>query len=592
MELKRNFTAGIMNKDLDERLVPPGQYRDANNIRVGTSDGTNVGTVQNFMGNDKTGDLDAAMVSLGYPTWASSNPVTIGAYNDINTNTIYWFVTSDLADVVAKYYEETNGIGHVYVLLVDNKGSGNVLNFSKNYLITGVNLVDNLLFWTDGLNAPRKINVTRSYPLNTFTEADVSVIMAPPLSPPYIEMVNTASLNTTNPLSTGTNNINERFLRFAYRYKYLDNEYSALSPFSKVAFFPANFSYDFGTGVNVSMANRYNAVNITAKVGSSNVKEVQVVFKDGDNLNANVIESFDVAELKAAGKVDGQGNFKFTFSNNKVYAVLPEDQLIRLFDNVPLTAKAQEVIGNRLIYGNYSQFFDIKSCNGSPIQMKYTLTLQSQDPKSVVSGVPMESFKSDRDYEIGIAYLDNYGRMTTVMTCDTNSINVPAANSIVQNKIIANISNEAPCFATGYRLFVKENKQEYYNILPTQAFADGIYTYFLINKSDIDKVTKDSFLVIKSTPSGPTLSAEKYKVLEVEVKAKNFLNKPGEEQPEGVYIKIKSSINFSDGLYKYDVENRGRNNSKFIRNSRAITEKPIFYGSGLSKLSSLPFFYG
>ena len=50
-ELKRNFIAGKMNKDLDERAVPDGQYRDALNIKVSTSDNSNVGTAQTLRGN-------------------------------------------------------------------------------------------------------------------------------------------------------------------------------------------------------------------------------------------------------------------------------------------------------------------------------------------------------------------------------------------------------------------------------------------------------------------------------------------------------------------------------------------------------------
>ena len=50
-EIKHNFTSGKMNKDLDERLVPNGEYRDANNIQVTTSDESDVGTIQNILGN-------------------------------------------------------------------------------------------------------------------------------------------------------------------------------------------------------------------------------------------------------------------------------------------------------------------------------------------------------------------------------------------------------------------------------------------------------------------------------------------------------------------------------------------------------------
>ena len=50
-ELKRSFQSGRMNKDLDERLVPNGEYIDAMNIEVSTSEDSEVGTVQTVLGN-------------------------------------------------------------------------------------------------------------------------------------------------------------------------------------------------------------------------------------------------------------------------------------------------------------------------------------------------------------------------------------------------------------------------------------------------------------------------------------------------------------------------------------------------------------
>jgi len=52
-EIKNNFIQAKMNKDLDERLVPNGEYRDAVNIQVSTSDGSNVGAIENVKGNEK-----------------------------------------------------------------------------------------------------------------------------------------------------------------------------------------------------------------------------------------------------------------------------------------------------------------------------------------------------------------------------------------------------------------------------------------------------------------------------------------------------------------------------------------------------------
>ena len=52
-ELKRTFTGGKMEKDLDERIVPNGQYREALNIGVSTSEDSDVGAAQNILGNIK-----------------------------------------------------------------------------------------------------------------------------------------------------------------------------------------------------------------------------------------------------------------------------------------------------------------------------------------------------------------------------------------------------------------------------------------------------------------------------------------------------------------------------------------------------------
>ena len=40
-----------MNKDHDERLIKSGEYRDAMNIQVTTSEGSDVGAMQNVLGN-------------------------------------------------------------------------------------------------------------------------------------------------------------------------------------------------------------------------------------------------------------------------------------------------------------------------------------------------------------------------------------------------------------------------------------------------------------------------------------------------------------------------------------------------------------
>ena len=52
-ELKHTFTGGKMDKDNDERIVANGQYREALNIQVATSEGSDIGAAQNILGNLK-----------------------------------------------------------------------------------------------------------------------------------------------------------------------------------------------------------------------------------------------------------------------------------------------------------------------------------------------------------------------------------------------------------------------------------------------------------------------------------------------------------------------------------------------------------
>ena len=80
-EIKNQFTGGKMNKDLDERLVPKGEYRDAMNIQVTTSEGSDVGTVQNILGNQNVSMVDIHLDSI-----------CVGSISDEKNDAFYWFV--------------------------------------------------------------------------------------------------------------------------------------------------------------------------------------------------------------------------------------------------------------------------------------------------------------------------------------------------------------------------------------------------------------------------------------------------------------------------------------------------------------------
>ena len=328
------FYAGRMNKDLDERFIKDGEYIDALNIRIGStelgavtnSDLGSIGAIENSKGN-------TLLTNIQY---ASTDKKCIGAFEDGTNETIYWFVASTDADLVVSYNVNYSSI--VYHLVGD-------LNFNSEYLINSINKIDDLLFWTDNLNPPRRINVTKTYV--NFDESDISVIVAPPMSAPVVSLYN----------SSGEENyILDKFISFSYRYKYDNGEYSALSQFADIAFEPGQFELDYTSFENIGMTNSFNSVKINFNTGPRQVVGIDVCFKTSDSNIINVVEKFD---KKKEGWYDNDSSQSLTFTNRKIYTTLLESELLRLYDNVPRTAKAQTSIGNRIMYANYVDGYDV-----------------------------------------------------------------------------------------------------------------------------------------------------------------------------------------------------------------------------------------
>ena len=144
-EIKNNFLQGKMNKDLDERLIPNGQYRDALNVEIATAEDAGVGTIKNILGNKRV------------ETIIPSEFKCVGSIADEKHNKLYWFVTTYEKDAIIEYDVENDIVSPLIVDL--NAGNFNaVLKFSGN-IITGINIIDNLLFWTDNRSDPKKINI-------------------------------------------------------------------------------------------------------------------------------------------------------------------------------------------------------------------------------------------------------------------------------------------------------------------------------------------------------------------------------------------------------------------------------------------------
>jgi hypothetical protein len=517
IKIDKTFIAGKMNKDIDERLVPEGEYLDALNVTIDTTRGSTIGSVQNSPGNEVVSDID---ILTGI---TATNSTTIGSISYEPSNLIYWFVTCDEYDAIFEYNQVTDITERVIL------STTNQLSFNRNYAITGVDYIPGLagdgpfLYWTDNVNPPRRINIARAKSYSdddSRIDLDINVILAPPLYAPKIKLHFEESIDVSN-------NIEDKFIYFSYRYKYHDNQYSALSPFSAVAFHANSFLYDYLTGDNKGMLNKFNMVDVTFDTGNEFVEEIQVLYFDTYKLNVYIIENYNKEELTI------QDDFKYsiTFSANKIYTPIESSEVTKLFDNVPLLARTQDIVGNRLIYGNYTQFRDIVDSNLQNIVPNYTLALES----TAITTQPKKTFRSDRDYEVGIIYTDEYGRMTSVLTSKNNELYIPSTNSDTANSIRLELTNNPPFWATNYRFAIKQAQGDYYNIFPRTFAVDGLFRYFLINEADRDKITIGGYVIFKTSNGLATHSNKQFKVLELEYKPVStvFII-------EGLYFKIKS----------------------------------------------------
>tara|TARA_R100001443_G_scaffold8723_2_gene18192 strand:- start:22572 stop:27896 length:5325 start_codon:yes stop_codon:yes gene_type:complete len=401
-----------MNKSVDERLIPTGEYIDALNVRLGSTENTEIGAVENSRGNSILTDLQFQGVPL------VGDVRTIGVYEDGINETLYWFihnennpnsVTTGVVDMIVSY--NTNIGSLVYHVI-----STSVLNFDFKYLITGVSKIENLLFFTDDLNPPRVINIKRNYDDpgpgtvdDVFEEEDVSVIVKPPgfedfdatagqvapLGAPFIKLIAIPGFSNAGGGIESPNYMDVRFLSFAYRYRYEDGQYSATSLFTNPAFQPQpDFELSLQNFWNDAMKNRFNGCRVTVSTGSKRVKEIDILFKlTGSNV-INVIKRYDKEILG----INNNQFYEIEFLNSEIYSTLGSDELLRLYDNVPRTAKAQTIQGNRLMYGNYVDQYDIVDAPGGS---KIPITYHVNPITETIAGQPLPNgVGSPVDYTI------------------------------------------------------------------------------------------------------------------------------------------------------------------------------------------------
>jgi len=780
-----------MNKSDDERLIPNGEYIDALNVRLSSTEESENGAVENAKGNTKLTTLawffGTATPPVSYPL--SSSAKCIGSLADSQNETIYWFIhdsnfsigSTGIMDMIVSMDTKTNVIKY-HVVSMHNTATETTLNFNPEYLITAIDIIDDLLFFTDNYNPPRFININKSYTdptingINIYKDnisaEELLVIRKPPITSP------TASgFVATNQ----RNFLEERFLCFATRYKYNDNQYSAVSQFSEPVFSNSGFILDVETMNNKGMRNIYTGANITYNSGGPLVKAIDLLFKDMNSGTIKVIETV----IKENAGLSNDTEYTYSFDGNQIYTILPDSEILRLYDNVPRLAQAQTIMGNRLVYGNYVEGYDIpedtrlefaaavvskdvsekilepslfpgtynwippsvsmadcilkipldvnlivgsvisvsfniihgenspssagtgwvsgnlssttestpiswnftlpktyatvnqmaisnefreaigttsniqtvaNSCNGTTLTDVINCALpptllnsngsytkyqsgkdQANQPVLIITspgedflklqlnamqwvlyvnnpstsyaieafkytdvvlsffeGGAAESLHSNRDYSVGIVYMDDYNRASTALVSPFNNVHVPCSSSLSKNKIQATIppSQLPPTWATRYKFVIKPDQENYNTIYTNRVYQNPFDStmWFLLQGENRLKVEVGDTLFVKKDAVGPVRSCVQVEVLDKVAQEANFLtllNPAGVEipVPAGTYMQMRANnfsvdtdIDFSDFMSPGEQSATARfndNNGVVIR--KDITGEPNEY---------------
>jgi len=467
-EVKNAFVSSKMNLDLDDRLIPQGQYREGVNIQVSKSEGPNVGALENVLGNQ----LLKNFVAL---TGGITGLQIIGEVTDPTNNTFYFFLTDyrEPDPTGITFSSNANNYIYSYNVLTEQTVqlvSGSFLNFSITSPIYGVNIVENLLFWTDNRNQPRKINLSYSPGYYT-TEDHISVAKIMPINVINLyQQSSVAAANnayectmqdvispnlpdgaTVNPYLDANypgdpDFLEDKFVRFSYRFKFDDNEYSVLAPFTQECFIPKQDGYflpgdqesTYRSTIVSFMENKINkiilkiplplAINGTAIVGSAlnstlKIKEIDIIYKESDSQAVQVVDTI----LSDSFSLETTSNISYTYQCTKPYKTLPESALVRVYDKVPVRAFSQEVSGNRVIYGNFQdkhtppqQPLDYQVGAFDKSNFFQSATDNTLNTTSLVE-YPNHTLKQNRNYQVGLVLSDRYGRSSTTLLSKENT---------------------------------------------------------------------------------------------------------------------------------------------------------------------------
>lgn len=235
-----------------------------------------------------------------------------------------------------------------------------------------------------------KIKKTNAY--ISLSDGDYDLIRKPPVRRPIV----TPYYNS----NVSSNNLIGKLVKFCYRYVYDDFTYSVYSPVSQLVVPEYNTKC---TGTNISQTGD-NAIKIWLERGSDEVKYIELAFQSNDD------------DWKLAARLDrgvGYNHLEVNFYNNLNYSVIPNAEIQRSFDNIPLYSKDITIIPDTYIALSGNQ---MKSDDVTLSVSATTASALKKASKFNIQGAPV--------YTLYASYLDNVdwngNDFKVIRTCNIN----------------------------------------------------------------------------------------------------------------------------------------------------------------------------
>lgn len=332
-----------LNKEDDARLVKNIEMTDALNVRISADQDGDGGIVKNAYGN-------AAVSFAAGNNWQAKTHAlptgdnkVVGSVADLQDGIVIFFVWNSTQK--HSIYRFTTAVGKSELVYRDS-----VLSFQKDTLVQADlirNLdTDTLLYFTDGLTSPKKLNVSRavrggySSVLNSGSDIEklefITLAKKPPLDPPTFEFITDSS--------SKDNNIYENTYQFAYRYIYLDGEVSAISKYTELAVSQQQLTDGLITDEEKL---KNNTIRVSVETSVADVKRIEVLAREGNSGPLFIIDEINNPSLSASSTLF------VDFNNSQLYNFIPSTDSDKLYDAVPLKAQSQTISGSRLFLGNY-----------------------------------------------------------------------------------------------------------------------------------------------------------------------------------------------------------------------------------------------